>query len=99
MQWRIKEYFDTELGGTRYIVQYGRFLLWHSVEFSLFQQATSTASDFNNYDLVGKHNEVAFCRMEDALQFTYDHEKYLVRKNNNKPVYHGVVHYPINPED
>ena len=98
MQWRIKEYFDTELGGTRYIVQYGRFLIWHSVKLPLFQQATSTASDFNNYNLVGD-NVVAFCQMEDALQFTYDHEKYIIRKNNNKPVYHGVTHYNIHLED
>lgn len=99
MQWRIKEYFDTELGGTRYIVQYGQFFIWHSLKLPLFQQVTSTASDFNNYDLVGKHKEVGFCKMEDALQCTYDHEKYLVRKRNNKPVYHSVVHYHINLED
>lgn len=100
MQWRIKEYFDKELGETRYIVQYRRFLFWKSVNLTLFQQATSTARDFNNYDLVGKYNEVAFCRMDDAKQFTYDHEKYLVRGNkSNKPVYHDVTHYHINLED
>lgn len=99
MQWRIKEYFDKELGGTRYIVQYRRFLFWKSVNFTLFQQATSTtASDFNSYDLVGQYNEVAFCRMDDAKQFTYDHEKYLVR-NNNKPIYHPVTHYQVNLEE
>lgn len=100
MQWRIKEYFDKELEGTRYIVQYRRFLFWKSVNFTLFQQATSTASDFNNYDLVGQYHDVAFFRMDDARQFTYDHEKYLVRgKKGNKPVYHDVTHYHINLED
>jgi hypothetical protein len=99
MQWRIKEYFDMELGGTRYIVQYGQFFIWHSVKLSLFQQVTFMASDFNNYDLVGKHKAVGFCKMEDALHFTYDHERYIVRKRNNKPVYHSVVHYPINLKD
>ena len=100
MQWRIKEYFDKELGGTRYIVQYRQFLFWKSVNLTLFQQATSTASDFNNYDLVGQYNEVAFCRMDDAKQFTYDHEKYLVRGNkSNKPIYHPVTHYRVNLEE
>ena len=100
MQWRIKEYYDDTFRGTRYIVQYMLFLFWKSVKLPLFQQATSTASDFNNYDLVGQASEVAFRRMDDARQFTYDHEKYLVRGNKrNRPVYHHVTHYHINLED